>query len=90
MSKRQRRYYRTIFLGLAAMATLVWAAMDQFGISRREMTDLFLGAVLAVMVVIAAAAVVAVAVIQLGGTLARAGEGCLKRHGPWPRGKARP
>ena len=71
MGKKQRRYYRTIFLGLAAMATLVWAAMDQFGISRREMTDLFLGAVLAVTVVIAAAAVVAVAWVVLRRLLSR-------------------
>ncbi|MCB1677346.1 MAG: hypothetical protein KDI16_01530 [Halioglobus sp.] len=40
-------------LGLAA---LVWVAMEQFGISRREMGDLFLLSVLVVSVVIGVAA----------------------------------
>ena len=71
MGKKQRRYYRTIFLGLAAMATLVWAAMDQFGISRREIADLFLTTALAVGVVIGAAGVVAVAWIVLRRLLSR-------------------
>ena len=30
MSRANRRYYRTILLGIAAMGTLVWAAIDQF------------------------------------------------------------
>jgi len=42
VSPSRRRYYRTVFLGLAAMAALVWAAVDQFGLSWREMSDLFL------------------------------------------------
>jgi hypothetical protein len=46
VSKASRRYYRTILLGLAAMATLIWAAVDQFGISTEDMTTLFLGALL--------------------------------------------
>lgn len=43
MSKSSRRFYRTIVIGLAAMGVLIWAAVDQFGISRQEMTGLFLG-----------------------------------------------
>ena len=58
MSKANRRYYRTLFLGITAMAALVWVAMDQFGITRQEISQLFLGALLVVVVVIAAAALV--------------------------------
>jgi len=57
VSAGRRRYYRTIFLGVAAMATLIWAAMDQFGLTREEMTDQFLSTLLAVGVVIGLAAV---------------------------------
>jgi hypothetical protein len=42
MSRAKRRYYRTIFLGVLAMAALVWAAMDQFNIPAQEMQGLFL------------------------------------------------
>jgi alkylhydroperoxidase/carboxymuconolactone decarboxylase family protein YurZ len=38
------------------MAALVWAAVDQFGITRQEIGELFLGVVLVVGLVIAAAA----------------------------------
>ncbi len=59
MSRASRRYYRTIVLALLAMASLVWVAMDQFGITQREMTELFVGTVLiAVLVIICAAVVV--------------------------------
>ncbi len=53
----KRRYLRTIFLGIAAMGTLVWAAIDQFDIPAEEMLDLFLLAALAIFVVIVAAGV---------------------------------
>ncbi len=43
MSRANRRFYRTLLLGLMALAVLVWTAVDQFGISRREMADLFTG-----------------------------------------------
>lgn len=56
MSRANRRYYRTILLGLAAMAVLVWAAMDQFGISRQEILELLVATVLAVCLVITLAA----------------------------------
>lgn len=46
MSRAARRYYRTIVLGTAALATLIWAAVDQFGIPWEEMLELFLGTVI--------------------------------------------
>ncbi|MEH6636983.1 MAG: hypothetical protein V7700_15780 [Halioglobus sp.] len=52
MSSATRRYYRTIVLAVLAMAALIWVAMDQFGISRQEMTELFLGTVVAALVII--------------------------------------
>ena len=59
MSKAKRRYYRTIILGVLAMATLLWAAVDQFGLSYREMAQLFLTTMLVVAGVILLAALVA-------------------------------
>lgn len=41
------------------MAALVWVAVDQFGISRREMGELFLATVMVVAVIIGAAGLVA-------------------------------
>ena len=58
MSPASRRYYRTIVLAVLAMASLIWVAMDQFGISRQEMTELFLGTVLVAVLVIVCAAVI--------------------------------
>lgn len=48
MANPRRRYYRTIILGIAAMALLVYTAVDQFGISWREMATLFGSIVLGV------------------------------------------
>ena len=59
MSKAKRRYYRTIILGVLAMATLLWAAVDQFGLSYREMAQLFLTTMLVIAGVILLAALVA-------------------------------
>ena len=53
-----RRFYRSLLLVIAAMGALVWTAVDQFGISREEISEMVLGAVLAVVVVIGAAALV--------------------------------
>ena len=71
MSKAARRYYRTIILGLLAMGALIWVAMDQFGISRREMSELFLVTLMVVGLVIAAAAVVALMWMGLRSLLRR-------------------
>ncbi len=59
MSRGSRRYYRTIALGVAAMAALIWAAMDQFGISSDEIKELLLATVLVVLAIILLAAVFA-------------------------------
>ena len=54
--RAHRRYLRTLVLGVLGLAALVWVAMDQFGISRQEMSDLFLWTVLVISVVIVVAA----------------------------------
>ncbi|MDZ7781550.1 MAG: hypothetical protein U5K56_00895 [Halioglobus sp.] len=59
MSGNRRRYLRTILLGLAAMAVLLWAAIEQFDIPREEMLELFIATLLATGLVIALAAAVA-------------------------------
>ena len=58
MSRASRRYNRTIFLGLAAMAVLIWVAVEQFGISSEEMISLFLGVLLVTGVMVGCAALV--------------------------------
>ncbi|KAA1188116.1 hypothetical protein F0M18_18930 [Pseudohalioglobus sediminis] len=57
MSRASRKYYRTVLLGVAAMAALLWAAVDQFGISTEEIGRLLLATLAVVGLVIAAAAV---------------------------------
>jgi hypothetical protein len=74
VSSGNRRFYRTLLLGIAAMAALVWVAMDQFGISRGEIGELLLGAVLAVGMVIGAAAVVFLLWIGLRRLLSGSGD----------------
>ena len=59
MNRAGRKYYRTVLLGIAALAALVWAAVDQFGISWEEMLDLFLVTLAAIGIVILAAALFA-------------------------------
>ncbi len=56
VSRGSRKYYRTILLGIAAMAALVWMAVDQFGIPWQEILTLFLATVAVVGIVILAAA----------------------------------
>ena len=71
MSRVTRRYYRTIVLGICAMAALVWVAVDQFGISRQEIMQLFLGTVLVALLVIAVAALMTLLWIGLRSLLRR-------------------
>jgi hypothetical protein len=52
VNRANKRYYRTILLGVLAMAALVWVAVRQFGISRAEMSELLLGTLLAIGIVI--------------------------------------
>jgi len=56
VSRATRKYYRTVLLGVAAMAALVWAAVDQFGITWEEVLDLFLVTLMVIGIVIVAAA----------------------------------
>ena len=58
MSKANRRYIRTIILAVLAMSSLIWAAIDQFGISPQVMWDLFLATVIGAGGIILAAAIV--------------------------------
>ncbi|MBT4522469.1 MAG: hypothetical protein HOC23_20935 [Halieaceae bacterium] len=60
MGRANRRYYRTLILGMLAMATLVWAAVDQFEISPSDMLNLFLSVAVGVLGIIAAAGAVVV------------------------------
>ena len=46
MSKANRRFYRTLLLGLAALGVLIWTAIEQFGIDQRQMLDLLMGTLL--------------------------------------------
>jgi hypothetical protein len=46
-----------VLLGIAAMACLIWAAVNQFGVAWSEMLDLFLATLLALFTVIISAAV---------------------------------
>ncbi len=55
MSRAQRRYLRTVLLGIAAMGTLIWAAVHQFAISWSEVRQLFIATVIGVILVIALA-----------------------------------
>lgn len=59
MSARNRRFLRTLLLGVAAMGVLVWVVVDQFDIDPREMLELFLGVLLASGMLMLAAAVTA-------------------------------
>ncbi len=59
VSRQGRRFFRTILVGTAALAALVWIAMDQFGIARDEMLQLLLVTAATVGLVILAAAGVA-------------------------------
>jgi hypothetical protein len=65
VSRAGRRYWRTTILGVLALATLIWAAVDQFGVSRQELQELMLGTVLATLLVIVAAAVAVLAWVGL-------------------------
>lgn len=54
MSRQGRRYIRSILIAAFSLAALVWTAVDQFGVERKEMLDLFLttGAVVLIIIVL--------------------------------------
>lgn len=56
MRKANRRFYRTLFLGLVALGVLVWSAIEQFGIAWQQMVDLLMGTLMVAggMIVLAA------------------------------------
>lgn len=57
MSKANRRFIRTVILGVLAMSSLVWVAIDQFELSLEEMLSLFYATAIGVGVIIGFAAV---------------------------------
>jgi alkylhydroperoxidase/carboxymuconolactone decarboxylase family protein YurZ len=57
--KAKRRYLRTIFLGVACLAALIWAAVDQFGISVEEILAIFTVVLAGIIGLILMAAIVA-------------------------------
>jgi len=63
MSKANRRYVRTIVLGVLAMSSLIWAAIDQFGISPQVMLDLFIATAIGAGGIILAAAIVVALIV---------------------------
>jgi peptidoglycan biosynthesis protein MviN/MurJ (putative lipid II flippase) len=71
VSRARRRYYRTILLGVAAMATLLWAAVDQFGIPWQDMLQMFLWVLAGVALIILCAAFAVATWIGLKSLLGR-------------------
>ena len=71
MSRASRRYYRTIILACAAMAALVWVAVEQFGITLQEISELFVATLLVLAVVIIAAGAAALLWVVLRKLLRR-------------------
>ncbi len=71
MSRASRRFYRSTGLGLVALGVLVWAAVDQFGISLEEMTRLFLGTLWVAGGIIACAALLVAVLVGLRKLLQR-------------------
>lgn len=57
MSKANRRFIRTVILGVLAMSSLIWVATDQFELSVEEMLSLFYVTAIAVGAVIGFAAI---------------------------------
>ena len=57
MSKANRRFIRTVILGVLAMSSLIWVATDQFELSVEEMLNLFYVTAIAVGAVIGFAAI---------------------------------
>lgn len=54
-TRAAKRFRRTMVLGLLALATLVWAAIDQFGVPVDTVLELALGSALMVVTAIVGA-----------------------------------
>ncbi len=59
MTKRRRRYVRTIILGVLAMGALVWGAVDTFEVPPERLWALFLETLLVLLVLVLSAAAAA-------------------------------
>jgi len=59
VSKRKRRYVRTIILGVLAMGALVWGAVDTFEVPPERLWALFLETLLVLLLLILFAAAAA-------------------------------
>lgn len=57
MSKANRRFIRTVILAVLAMSSLIWVAIDQFGLSPDEMLGLFYAIAIGAGVIIGFAAI---------------------------------
>jgi len=57
VSRANRRYYRTIILGVFAMSSLIWVAIDQFDIPVEDMLSLFYATAIGAGGIILAAAI---------------------------------
>ncbi len=57
MSKANRRFIRTVILGVLAMSSLIWVATDQFELSVEEMLNLFYAVAIGAGVIIVFAAI---------------------------------
>jgi len=65
VSRANSRYRRSIYIGVAALGSLVWVSTEQFGIPRESMAWLFVYIIVAALGVIAFAAIVAGLWIQV-------------------------
>ena len=74
MTKANRKYLRTITLGVFAMGGLVWTAMNQFHIPGEVMLDLFLATALGAGLVILAAGLAVALLVGLRKWLSRRGD----------------
>jgi hypothetical protein len=57
LSKANRRFIRTVILAVLAMSSLIWVAIDQFGLSPDEMLGLFYAIAIGAGVIIGFAAI---------------------------------
>ena len=74
MTKANKKYLRTLILGVLAMGGLVWTAMDQFDIPREVMLDLFLATAMWAALVILAAGLAVALLVGLRKWLSRRGD----------------
>jgi hypothetical protein len=58
LSKANRRFIRTVILGVLAMSSLIWVAIDQFELSLEEMLTLLYATAIGAGVIIGFAAIV--------------------------------